>query len=49
MKQVGEWIDQALDSGGDEALLARVRRQVQDMCEQFLTPDASHQLICRNG
>ena len=39
MRQVGQWIDQVLTSGGDEGLLGRIRRQVEDMCEQFPTPD----------
>ena len=39
MRQVGEWIDQILTSRGDDDLLGRIRRQVEDLCEQFPTPD----------
>ena len=39
MRQVGEWIDQVLTSGGDHDLLGRIRRQVEDLCQQFPTPD----------
>jgi len=49
MQQIGEWVNQVLTSNGDETVLAAVRRQVQEACEDFLTPDASHQLICRTA
>ncbi len=45
LRRIGEWVDQALRSGGDETRLAEIRKQVQEMCKHFLTPDTSHQLI----
>ncbi|MBV9072622.1 MAG: serine hydroxymethyltransferase [Acidobacteria bacterium] len=35
MKQIGRWIAEALERRNDDAALARVRRQVIDLAEQF--------------
>lgn len=35
MKQIARWIDEVLRSGGDERVLARVRREVRVLCRQF--------------
>ena len=38
MQTVAVWIDQALSSGGDEAMLAGIRKQVSDLASQFPIP-----------
>ncbi len=38
MKQVADWIDAALMSGGDAAALGRVRKSVSELCGQFPLP-----------
>ena len=35
MKQIGQWIDEALKSKGDLAKLAPIRAQVLEMCRRF--------------
>ena len=35
MKQVGRWIAEALNQRADATALARIRKQVLDLCEQF--------------
>jgi glycine hydroxymethyltransferase len=35
MKQVAQWISQALDTKGDSTKLAAVRTQVKALCERF--------------
>jgi len=35
MRQVGRWIAEALDARTDASVLARVRRQVQELAEAF--------------
>jgi glycine hydroxymethyltransferase len=35
MKQVGRWIAEALNHRTDAAALARIRKQVLGLCEQF--------------
>ncbi len=47
MRQVGQWVDEVLCSNGDKKVLDRIRQQVRDLCEQFLTPDAMNQVLCR--
>jgi hypothetical protein len=32
MRRIGAWIDEVLSSGGDEAVAARVRREVEELC-----------------
>ena len=38
MKSVAAWIDQVLRSQGDDAVIARVRGEVLDLCKQFPVP-----------
>jgi glycine hydroxymethyltransferase len=40
-RQVAEWIDQVLSGRGDEALIARIRGQVSDLCRRFPIPNRS--------
>jgi glycine hydroxymethyltransferase len=35
MRQVGRWIAQALNSRNDQAVLARIRKEVLALCESF--------------
>jgi len=38
MKQVGDWISQALSSPDDDSLHEDLRRQVRELCEEFPVP-----------
>jgi glycine hydroxymethyltransferase len=38
MKQVGQWIHQALSNSDDESVLSTVRGEVKNMCESFPVP-----------
>ena len=40
MKEVGQWIVEALSNSDDEPLLSRIRGQVADLCEHFPVPAA---------
>jgi glycine hydroxymethyltransferase len=43
MRQVGEWIDRALQNIDNEAALAEIRGEVRAMCQQF--PLYAHRLV----
>ena len=38
MKQVGQWIYQALQGADDAALLETIRREISQLCENFPVP-----------
>ena len=38
MRQIAQWIDQVLSSGGDEKVLADVRAQTAELCAEFPIP-----------
>jgi glycine hydroxymethyltransferase len=40
MRNVGEWILQALRAASDDAALAKIRGQVRELCKQFPVPAA---------
>lgn len=40
MKQIAALVDRVLNSGGDEAKLTAVRKEVEELCEQFPVPNA---------
>jgi glycine hydroxymethyltransferase len=42
MKQIGQWIGEALRNQGDGTLLARIKGEVRELCERF--PFYSHRL-----
>ena len=35
MKKIGQWIDQALSSGGDQKIIASIREQTAELCSHF--------------
>jgi glycine hydroxymethyltransferase len=35
MRQIGKWISEALHNRTDKNVLARIRREVLDLCEAF--------------
>ncbi len=43
MRQVGEWIDRALQNIGNDSALATIRGEVREMCQQF--PLYAHRLV----
>ncbi len=43
MRQVGEWIAEALNHVGDEQVLARIRQEVKELCRRF--PLYAHRLV----
>jgi len=38
MKQIAQWIDQALSSGGDEKIVSDVRTETAELCRQYPIP-----------
>ena len=40
MKQVGQWIVDALSNPADEALIARIKNEVSELCQHFPVPAA---------
>ncbi|TYP00257.1 serine hydroxymethyltransferase [Geothermobacter ehrlichii] len=43
MTQVGEWIAEALNNIGNEQVLARIRKEVKELCQRF--PLYAHRLV----
>jgi glycine hydroxymethyltransferase len=43
MRQVGAWIDEALQNLEDEAVLARIRNEIRELCQHF--PLYAHRLV----
>ena len=43
MRQIGAWIDEALQNIENEAVLARIRGEIRDLCQQF--PLYAHRLV----
>ena len=42
IKQIAAWVDRALNSGGDEETLARIRDEVIEICRQYPVPNSSY-------
>ena len=38
MARIAAWIDRAVTSGGDEAVLANIREEVREFCTSFPLP-----------
>jgi glycine hydroxymethyltransferase len=43
MRQIGAWIDEALQNIGDDAVLERIRGEIRELCKQF--PLYAHRLV----
>jgi glycine hydroxymethyltransferase len=43
MRQIGAWIDEALQNIENEAVLARIRGEIRELCQQF--PLYAHRLV----
>jgi glycine hydroxymethyltransferase len=43
MRQIGAWIDEALQNLANEAVLARIRGEIRELCQQF--PLYAHRLV----
>jgi len=43
MRQVGAWVDEALQNQENDAVLARIRGEIRELCQQF--PLYSHRLV----
>jgi glycine hydroxymethyltransferase len=38
MKQIAEWIDKVLASGGDDQVIGEVRKETAELCREFPVP-----------
>jgi glycine hydroxymethyltransferase len=43
MLQIGAWIDEALQNAENETVLARIRGEIRELCQQF--PLYAHRLV----
>jgi len=43
MRQIGAWIDEALQNIGNDSVLARIRGEIRELCKQF--PLYAHRLV----